>query len=368
MPVVRLEPLPPIGTALGPLDVLLNPRAIPFAGGWALPLSGAQPEWYTADLSRQVLAAGGTPVAAPNDIPLPSVVGIRPGAWMMEPHGCTMDFVFTRNGAYLIGTAGHCVDVVGQHVVILTLTPDSNEPVLLDIGTVAARREEGIGADYALVAIRPELSPWVSATTALIGGPCGSFAGSGTVTVAHYGHGLAIGTGGTPRAGVAFLWESDRFGWASPSISGDSGSPVLVLPDLEAAGNLTHLVVDTQWLPSFVAGTRIQVILQALDGLELAGSPLCGGEQLQEKTFIRGDSNRDGILDISDPINALLLLYSSPGPIACPDAADADDSGTLDITDAIVLFSYLFLGGPAPPRPFPDPGSDPTSDGFAPCR
>ncbi len=361
-------PLPPIGTALGITDVLLNPRAVTFAGGWALALEGAQPEWYTADLSRTVLAADGAPVAAPNDAPLPSVVGIRPGAWMMEPHGCTMNFVFTRNGGYLIGTAGHCVDEVGQHVVILTLTPDSNEPVLLDIGTVVALRNEGIGADYALVAIRPELYPWVSPTMALVGGPCGSYAGSGPVTVAHYGHGLAIGTGGTPRAGVALRWEADSYGWDSPAISGDSGSPVVVLPDLEAAGNLTHLVVDAQWLPSFVAGTRIGVILQALDGLELAASPLCGGAPLKDQTFVRGDSNGDGTLDISDPINTLLLLYSTSRPIVCPDAADADDSGNLEITDAIVLFSYLFQRGPSPSSPFPDWGSDPTPDGLAACR
>ena len=65
----------------------------------------------------QVLAAAGVPVAAPNDAPLPSEIGIRPGAWMLSPSGCTMNFIFTRNGQYAIGTAGHCVDKVGDHVV-----------------------------------------------------------------------------------------------------------------------------------------------------------------------------------------------------------------------------------------------------------
>src|SRR6185369_1429147 len=60
-PLLEPEPLPPIGTSLGVSDVLLNPRAIPFPGGWALALEGAEPEWYTAALSSQVLAAAGSP-------------------------------------------------------------------------------------------------------------------------------------------------------------------------------------------------------------------------------------------------------------------------------------------------------------------
>jgi hypothetical protein len=43
---------------------------------------------------------------------------------------------------------------------------------------------------------------------------------------------------------------------------------------IQAAGDLTHLVVDTNWLPSYVAGTRIRRILQ-IAGQPLASSPLC---------------------------------------------------------------------------------------------
>lgn len=55
---------------------------------------------------------------------------------------------------------------------------------------------------------------------------------------------------------------------------GDSGSAVRVT-DLKAAGDLTHLVVDTRWVPSFIAGTRIGKMLQIAKGWELADSPLC---------------------------------------------------------------------------------------------
>jgi hypothetical protein len=90
----------------------------------------------------------------------------------------------------------------------------------------------------------------------------------------HYGQGLVIGTGGTPRAGVALTWKTDAYGWDGLAIFGDSGSPVRVT-NLQAAGTLTHLVVDTRWLPSFIAGTRIGKILQIATGWSLVNSALC---------------------------------------------------------------------------------------------
>jgi hypothetical protein len=185
-----------------------------------------------------------------------------------------MNFVFRSGGQDGIGTAGHCVDRVGQHVILLTLEPDSSNPVLVDIGAVVARHENGIGDDFALIAINPALSSWVSPTIAVVAGPCGQYTGSGPETVEHYGQGLVIGTGGTPRAGVALTWRADSYGWDGEAIFGDSGSPVRVT-GLQAAGNLTHLVVDTNWLPSFIAGTRIGKILQIAGGWSLVNSSLC---------------------------------------------------------------------------------------------
>src|SRR5207249_3493019 len=161
-----------------------HPEAVPYEDGWAVPLAGTRPDWYTPAVEEQVLAAGGTPVAAPTDAPLPSEIGIRPGSWMSSPCGCTVNFVFTKHGP------------------------------------------------------------------------------------------LAIGTGGTPRAGIALTWKTDSYGWDSPAIFGDSGSPVRVT-NLQAAGDLTHLVVDTHWLPSIIAGTRIGKMLQIAKGWALVNSPLC---------------------------------------------------------------------------------------------
>jgi hypothetical protein len=55
----------------------------------------------------------------------------------------------------------------------------------------------------------------------------------------------------------------------------DSGSPVRVGTGLQAAGDLTNLVVDTNWLPGFIAGTRIGKIQSIAGGWGLVSSPLC---------------------------------------------------------------------------------------------
>jgi len=247
--------------------------AVPYGIGHAVPLKAAKPAWFTDALASRVDAANGAPVAAPPEAPLPGEVGIRPGSWMIAPAGCTMNFVFGSPGSYSIGTAGHCGNA-GEAVTLLTLAPGGANPVLVELGTVQKSVNGGIGNDFALVSIRPELQSWVSPTIAVVAGPCGSYTGSGPEPVFHYGHGLAVGTGGTPRAGLALTWENNAFGWSGAAAPGDSGSAVRVNTGMQAAGDLTHLVVDAAWLPSYIAGTRMSRILQ-IAGQPLANSPLC---------------------------------------------------------------------------------------------
>lgn len=85
---------------------------------------------------------------------------------------------------------------------------------------------------------------------------------------------------------------------------------------------------------------------------------------IAQADFIRGDSNGDARVDISDPAftnNYLFLGTSQPASL---DAADANDDGAVNISDSIHTLNYLFLGGPQPPAPFPNPGVDPTPDGL----
>ena len=96
LPVARAQAEFQVGTAADSVDLQNHPEAVPYEDGWAIPLAGMRPDWYTPAVEEQVLAAGGTPVAAPTDAPLPSEIGIRPGSWMISPYGCTMNFVFIK--------------------------------------------------------------------------------------------------------------------------------------------------------------------------------------------------------------------------------------------------------------------------------
>ena len=79
--------------------------------------------------------------------------------------------------------------------------------------------------------------------------------------------------------------------------------------------------------------------------------------------FIRGDSNADQIVDISDPLRTLSYLFVGGMNPGCFDAADATDDGILDITDPIRTLQFLFLDGlPLPPPTAEEPGPDPTPD------
>jgi CD109 antigen len=78
--------------------------------------------------------------------------------------------------------------------------------------------------------------------------------------------------------------------------------------------------------------------------------------------FVRGDSNLDESLDLSDAASTLNYLFLGSRPLRCLDAADSNDDGELNITDAIYLLRYLFLGGTVPLEPFPERGTDPTPD------
>jgi hypothetical protein len=79
-------------------------------------------------------------------------------------------------------------------------------------------------------------------------------------------------------------------------------------------------------------------------------------------TFIRGDTDGDGTINITDAVAISNYLFVAGPPPACFDAADVNDSGKVNLTDSIYLLNYLSDLGPPPVAPFPDPGPDPTAD------
>jgi len=68
-----------------------------------------------------------------------------------------------------------------------------------------------------------------------------------------------------------------------------------------------------------------------------------------------------------------VFLFLGGTDLECAKSADADDSGALNLSDAVFVLSYLFMAGMPPAQPFPACGTDPTPDGltcefFPPCR
>lgn len=102
-------------------------------------------------------------------------------------------------------------------------------------------------------------------------------------------------------------------------------------------------------------GMELLACSDPADPLSIPGS--CNGI-----FFIRGDSNGDNSLDISDAVKTLEILFSSGVGTACEDAIDANDDGLIDIADPVRLLDYLFVGAPEPPAPGAQCGEDETGD------
>ena len=83
---------------------------------------------------------------------------------------------------------------------------------------------------------------------------------------------------------------------------------------------------------------------------------------LIENEFLRGDATDNGVLDIADPIVALLRTFGIIPPGTCDDVEDIDDNGVLDMADGVYLLTWMFAGGPVPPEPFAACGLDPSAD------
>lgn len=68
--------------------------------------------------------------------------------------------------------------------------------------------------------------------------------------------------------------------------------------------------------------------------------------------FLRGDSNNDKKLDVSDAIFTLNYIFLGGQSPSCLDAADTNDDGQIDISDPIYGLLYNFRGNVTIPPPF----------------
>lgn len=141
-----------------------------------------------------------------------------------------------------------------------------------------------------------------------------------------------------------FLWREGEPKPAGPTESGLS---------LQALAPSTTLEVGTVYHWQVVAKNAIASTQGPEWSFRTLGSL---------NSFQRGDAKADGTLNITDAINVLSYLFLGTEAPTCLKAADVDDDGSAAITDAIYLLNFLFLGGPEPPAPYPGCGADSTSD------
>ena len=82
--------------------------------------------------------------------------------------------------------------------------------------------------------------------------------------------------------------------------------------------------------------------------------------------FRRGDVNIDSSVDVSDALGIFNWLFLGGAGTPCENAADSNKDLSIDLTDGVHILSYLFMGGspPAPPGP-EECGVDPDENSFS---
>ena len=77
-----------------------------------------------------------------------------------------------------------------------------------------------------------------------------------------------------------------------------------------------------------------------------------------DPVFIRGDGNRDTLIDISDVVAISAYLFQN-ALSDCPAQMDGNADNKVNLSDPIDLLAYLFEGSPEPDAPFPECGKAP---------
>ena len=117
-------------------------------------------------------------------------------------------------------------------------------------------------------------------------------------------------------------------------------------------GSMDHYDIDPESTCLSISDFDLNGVLDLAVSSNSTGSLRVFFGRDPEADFSRGDVNRDGQVNLADPIVSLQSLFTGPVAGLCMDALDCDDNGTVDISDPIVLLSFLFSGGQSLPEPF----------------
>jgi hypothetical protein len=119
--------------------------------------------------------------------------------------------------------------------------------------------------------------------------------------------------------------------------------------EADGTGRTLELTAASEWRDNSVPGSWRA-------SAAAGGSPgTVEGVEPAESRFRRGDTDADGRIDLSDALVVLGYLYLGAGEPACREAGDTDSDGMIELDDPIFLLRHLFLGDQTP-IPFPGPG------------
>jgi hypothetical protein len=97
------------------------------------------------------------------------------------------------------------------------------------------------------------------------------------------------------------------------------------------------------WTPIATERGNHSITFKATDRFNIADT-----KQMLAQVYVCGDANNDGSVDISDAVYLISYIFSggsAPSPLL---AGDANCDHTVDISDVVYLISYIFSGGSAP--------------------
>jgi hypothetical protein len=83
----------------------------------------------------------------------------------------------------------------------------------------------------------------------------------------------------------------------------------------------------------------------------LVMAPQSYGLVIEGELILRADVDGSTIVDMTDAVKLQEFLFLGGYTPPCEDASDANDDGWVDTTDVIHLLDYLFLGNKVIPSP-----------------
>lgn len=116
----------------------------------------------------------------------------------------------------------------------------------------------------------------------------------------------------------------------------------------QSVTSLSSAIADTFYqISEQSAGTYFYKV-RAKDAQNQWGAWSNTEKAIVEMSFVRGDADGDGIINVGDVVYLITYLFKS-GPAPSPlDAGDANCDGKINVSDVVTLINYLFRGGPAP--------------------